>query len=264
MDLKGIAEFAEEISISAGNILLKGFRSKSTTISYKSKTNLVTNIDKESEEYLFNKIRKKYPGHSIVAEEGSRRDTKGEFRWYVDPLDATNNYAHGIPFFCISIGVFSVEIKRIVAGIIYDPYHNEIFKGIKEGGAFLNGERIHTSSIDDIGISLVATGFPYNKKDTKNNNLTEFNTLLPCVQGARRIGSAALDLAYVASGRLDGYWEPGLFPWDMAAGSLIVQEAGGIVTKYNGDPFDPEYPEILASNNRLHEKMIHLLKGIDR
>ncbi len=259
MDLQKVAEFTEEIAKNAGEILLKGFRSESTTISYKSKTNLVTNIDRESEKYLFNSIKEKYPAHSIIAEEGSRRDSQGEFIWYVDPLDATNNFAHGIPFFCISIGVFSIQLKKVVLGIIYDPLHNEIFRGIKGDGSFLNGQRIHVSSSDDIGISLLATGFPYNKNDTEKNNVKEFNTFLPCIQGIRRLGSAALDLSYLACGRIDGYWEPGLHPWDMAAGSIIVEEAGGIVTQYNGEPFDPEYPEILASNGKLHRTMIDLL-----
>lgn len=263
MDLNEIAGFTEEISRSAGDILLKGFRSKSTTISYKSRTNLVTNIDRESELYLYNCIGERYPDHAIIAEEGSRREIEGEYIWYVDPLDATNNYAHGIPFFCISIGIFSRKINKVIVGIVYDPYHREVFKGIRGEGAYLNGDRIHVSSTSDIGISILATGFPYNKTDRKSNNLQQFNAFLPCVQGIRRIGSAALDLSYVACGRIDGYWEPGLYPWDMAAGSLIVEEAGGIVTRYNSEPFDPEYPEILASNGEVHEDMIDILRRID-
>ncbi len=261
MNLKGIAEFAEEIANGAGEILLKGFRSEDTTISYKSRTNLVTNIDRESEEYLYNRIKEGCPGHTIIAEEGSRRDAEGDCIWYVDPLDATNNFAHGIPYFCVSLGVFSIELKKVVVGIVYDPYHKETFKAVRGEGSFLNGQRIGVSSIDDIGISLLATGFPYNKADTERNNVREFNTFLPRIQGIRRIGSAALDLSYLACGRIDGYWEPGLHPWDMAAGSLIVEEAGGIVTKYNGGAFHPEFPEILATNGKLHKRMIELLRG---
>lgn len=264
MDLKRIVDFTEEIAIDAGKILLNGFRSEDTTISYKSRTNLVTNIDKKSEEFLFKNIEKKYPNHTIIAEEGSRRDAAGEFVWYVDPLDATNNFAHGIPFFCISIGIFSRVMERVVAGVVFDPYNDELFKGIMNDGAFLNNERIHVSSINDIGISILGTGFPYNKTDTKNNNLAEFNAFLPMIQGVRRLGSAALDLCYLACGRIDGYWEPGLYPWDMAAGSLIVQEADGMVTKYNGNRFEPEYPEILASNGKIHKNMIDILKSIQK
>ena len=264
MDPQKIAGFAEEISKSAGKILLKGFRSETTKISYKSRTNLVTNIDRESEEFLFNSIRKKFPGHSIIAEEGSRSDAGGDLIWYIDPLDATNNYAHGIPFFCVSIGVFSREAGCVTAGVVHDPYHKETFKAVKGKGAFLNGKPIHVSSIDDIGISVLATGFPYDKENTEKNNLRQFNAILPNIQGIRRMGSAALDLSYIACGRIDGYWEPELYPWDMAAGSLIVEEGGGTVTKYNGSSFDPEYPEILASNGKIHDKMIGILKGVSR
>lgn len=260
MILKEIADFAEEIAVEAGEILLKGFRAESTKISYKSRTNLVTNIDRESEDFLFEAIGNKYPGHTIIAEEGSRRDAPGEFVWYVDPLDATNNYAHGIPFFCISIGIYSKKRDRVCAGVVYDPYHKETFKAIAQQGAFLNGKQIRVSTIDDLRISVIATGFPYSKNETGKNNLREFNAFLPGIQGIRRIGSAALDLSYLACGRIDGYWEPGLSPWDMAAGSLIVEEAGGRVTKYDGSPFDSEYPEILASNNLLHNKMIEILE----
>lgn len=259
MDLNRIAEFTEEIAKEAGKILLKGFRSAETTISYKSKTNLVTNIDKESEEFLFTKIKTEFPEHTIIAEEGSRRDTQGEYTWYIDPLDATNNFAHGIPYFCVSIGLFSNTHKRVVLGIVYDPYHNETFRAIHNKGSFLNGSPVKVSDSDDIGISIIATGFPYDKANIEKNNLREFNIFLPRIQGIRRIGSAALDLCYVACGRIDGYWEPGLFPWDMAAGSLLVEEAGGTVTRYNGEIFMPEYPEILASNGKIHNKMVELL-----
>lgn len=260
MTLEEIAEFAEEISLNAGKILLRGFRSKTTVVSYKSRTNLVTNIDKESEEYLFNSIRKKFPDHTIIAEEGSCKDSDGEFIWFIDPLDATNNFAHGIPFFCISIGIYSKEAGRVVVGIIFDPYHKELFRAIRGNGSFLNNKVIHVSSVDNLGVSILATGFPYEKEDS-DNNLKQFNNFLPKIQGIRRIGSAALDLSYLACGRVDGYWEPKLFPWDMAAGSLIVEESGGKVTKYNGDTFEPVYPEILASNGSIHEQMIEVLKN---
>ncbi len=263
MDFQSIADFAEEICLEAGNILLRGFRSREIEVSYKSRTDLVTNIDKESEEFLFNRIRSEYPDHSIVAEEGSRKDSPGDYLWYVDPLDATNNFAHGIPFFCISLGVFSKPEDRVIAGLVYDPFHNEMFKGIRGKGAFLNDEAIHVSSTGDIGISIIATGFPYNKSDVKKNNLREFNAFAPRVQGIRRLGSAALDLSYLACGRIDGYWEPELKPWDMAGGSVIVEEAGGIVTNYNNKRFDPEFPQILASNGMIHGEMLEILNSID-
>jgi len=259
IEFNEIDDFSREISKNAGKILLSGFRSVSTTISYKSRTNLLTNIDKESEEYLYKSIKKKFPDHSIIAEEGSRSNKDGDYIWYVDPLDATNNFAHGIPFFCISIGIFSKKAHRVVVGTVYDPYHNETFSAIKGKGAFLNLKKIQVSESDDIGISIIATGFPYTKEDPNANNLKDFNLFLPKVQGVRRMGSAALDLSYVSCGRIDGYWEPGLSPWDMAAGSLIVEEAGGRVSTYNGQPFDPEYPEIIASNGNIHKTMIEIL-----
>jgi myo-inositol-1(or 4)-monophosphatase len=262
MNLDEVLEFTEDIAIGAGQILLKGFRSDKTITSFKSRTNLVTYIDKKSEKFLFENIRKKFPDNTIIAEEGSRSYADGDLIWYVDPLDATNNYAHGIPFFCISIGIFSKEAGKIIIGLVYDPYHNEIFSAMTGSGSYLNKERIHTSETDDLGFSIVATGFPYEKDDMSLNNTNQFIRFIPITQGIRRIGSAALDLSYIACGRIDGYWEPMLHPWDMAAGSLIVEEAGGRVTKYNGDIFDPEYPEILASNGRIHDQMIKILMSI--
>ncbi len=254
-----LSQFAVKLCRSAGAILMSGFRSESTTISYKSRTDIVTNIDRESEEFIVSEIRKAFPEHSIVAEEGTSRDSGGEFIWYVDPLDATNNYAHGIPFFCVSIGVYLPEERRVISGAVYDPIHDEMFHAFYGGGAYCNGERIMVSGTRDIGIALLATGFPYAKEDMERNNLRQLNAFLPRIQCIRRLGSAALDLCYLASGRIDGYWEPMLHPWDTAAGSLIVTEAGGKVTRYNNEYFDPEYPEILASNGILHDRMIEIM-----
>jgi len=248
-----------EISGNAGDILLSGFRSETTVVSYKSRTDLVTNIDKESEEYIVSAIRSKFSSHSIVAEEGSGSETDSEFIWYVDPLDATNNYAHGIPFFCVSIGVYSRVEKGIVCGAVFDPCHKEMFHAEKGKGAFCNGVPLKVSGISDLGVALLATGFPYAKDDMERNNVREFSRFLPGIQCIRRMGSAALDLCYVASGRVDGFWEPLLKPWDTAAGSLIVQEAGGMVSRYDGSEYDPEYPQILASNGLLHKKMIDII-----
>lgn len=257
-----ICLFSKKICREAGEILLSGFRSSDTEISYKSRTDLVTNMDYKSEKFLYNSIREQFPDHDIIAEEGSKRDSNSEYLWYVDPLDATNNYAHGIPFFCISIGVYSRTSGNVVSGAVYDPCHDEMFWAVKNCGAFCNFDPIKTSNIQDMGVALLATGFPYNKDDMKRNNLSEFNRFLPQIQCMRRLGSAALDLCYLATGRIDGYWEPMLKPWDTAAGSLIVSEAGGKVTKYNGDTYDPEYPEILASNGFLHSRMVSILTDI--
>lgn len=256
---EGIAAFAREIALEAGTILLRGFRSDRTVISYKSRTDLVTDADRASEAHLVSRIAERFSDHAIIAEEGSRKDAAGGYVWYVDPLDGTNNFAHGLPFFCVSIGVFSSEEQRVIAGVVYNPFLDEMFTAVRGRGAFLNGAPIRVSAIDDIGISLVATGFPYDKAVSENNNLKEFNRIILRIQGIRRMGSAAIDLSYVACGRLDGYWEGKLNSWDMAAGSLIVEEAGGKVTRYDGGLFHPEYPEIAASNGKIHDQLIQLL-----
>lgn len=257
---KKINNFTKEICLEAGKILLKGFRSSKTVVSYKSRTNLLTDIDEKSEKFLFEKINKKFSDHSIIAEEGSRKDTNSDFIWYVDPIDGTNNFAHGIPFFCISIGVFSKELDSIVSGVVYNPFLDELFSAIKNSGSTLNNEPINVSQTNDIGISIIATGFPYEKDNPEINNLKEFNKILPKTQGIRRFGSAALDLSYLACGRIDGYWEHQLKPWDMAAGSLIAQEAGGIVTDYCGNKFDPEKSDLVASNGKIHNQILDLIK----
>jgi myo-inositol-1(or 4)-monophosphatase len=256
------ADFARDLSREAGAILLRGFRSGTTVISYKSRTDIVTDADRASEDFLVSGISKRFPSHAIIAEEGSRKEADGGYLWYVDPLDGTNNFAHGLPFFCVSIGVYSLSEKSIIAGAVFNPFLDEMFTAARGGGAFLNGERIHVSSLDDIGVSLVATGFPYDKAVSPDNNLKEFNRILPEIQGTRRMGSAAIDLSYVACGRLDGYWEPKLKPWDMAAGSLIVEEAGGRVSRYDGSRFDPEYPELVASNGLIHDQLVSHLVAV--
>jgi myo-inositol-1(or 4)-monophosphatase len=252
-------DFAVEISKEAGTILLQGFRSDTTVISHKSRTELVTDADRASEAFLVDRISKQYPTHGIVAEEGSRKDASGGFIWFVDPLDGTNNFAHGIPFFCVSIGIFSIEMQQIVTGVVYNPFLSEMFTAVRGKGAFLNEAPIRVSSLDDIGDSLIATGFPYDKAISDNNNIKEFNRIVTRIQGIRRMGSAAIDLSYVACGRLDGYWESKLKSWDMAAGSLMVEEAGGRVTSYDGGVFHPEFPEIAASNGKIHNQLLALL-----
>jgi len=259
--MKELCDFAVTIARHAGGLLLAGFRDAGTVVSFKSRTDLVTNRDRESEAYLFEEVRKRYPRHRVVAEEGSRSDAGTDYTWYIDPLDATNNYAHGIPFFCVSIGVLSNESGRVAAGVVYDPVHDELFSAWEGGGAYLNGSPIHVSATGDIGIAMVATGFPYDRQNPEKNNIRQFAAVSPRVQGARRLGSAALDLCYTACGRFDGYWEPELKPWDMAAGDVIVREAGGRVTRYDGGPFHPEHPEILATNGLIHGSMMNILNN---
>ena len=259
--MKELRDFAADIALKAGALLMEGFRSRSTVISYKSRTDLVTNRDRESEALLFGEVRKRFPGHTIVAEEGSRSDSGGDLAWFIDPLDATNNYAHGLPFFCVSIGVFSRSAGKVVAGVVYDPVHEEMFSAWQGGGAWLNEAPIRVSATNDIGISLLATGFPYDRQNPEKSNIKQFGMMSPRVQGIRRLGSAALDLCYTACGRFDGYWEPELKPWDMAAGAVIVEEAGGRVTRYDGGAFHPEFPQVLATNGRIHDALAGLLRG---
>ncbi|MCX7678871.1 MAG: inositol monophosphatase [Spirochaetes bacterium] len=259
--MNDMQKFAEIIAKKAGKILIEGFRAKETRISYKSMMDIVTNIDKESEEYLFNEISQRYPNHTIVAEEGSCIETTSDIVWYIDPLDATNNYAHGIPFFCISIGVVSRTTKNLLIGVVYDPIHDELFSAQQGCGATLNGSPIFVSSTDSFQRAFLATGFPVNRDIVCRDNITEFSQIAIQTMGIRRIGSAALDLCYTACGRFDGYWEPELKPWDMAAGALIVQEAGGMVTKYDGSAFVPEYPEIVATNGKIHKELLRHING---
>lgn len=251
--------FAEMIAKKAGAILLSGFRAKSTTISYKSITDIVTNMDRKSEEYLCEEIKKRYPEHAIIAEEGSGIESAGDLVWYIDPLDATNNYAHGIPFFCVSIGVFSKNLQKTIAGVVYDPVHEELFSAYRGGGSNLNGTPIHVSNTDSLNRAFLATGFPVNRDTACRDNIDEFSRLAPSSMGIRRIGSAALDLCYTACGRFDGYWEPELKPWDMAAGAVIVEEAGGTVSRYDGSAFIPEFPEIVATNGKIHEEVVRYI-----
>ena len=254
-----ILQFAVSVATDAGKILLDGFRNSKIEISYKSRTNLVTNMDKKSEDFLYHTIQETFPEHAILAEEGSRKDTDNEFIWLVDPLDGTNNYAHGLPFFAVSLGVYSNEKQEVIAGVVYNPYLNELFTAEKYKGATYNGSKIQVSNTKSLGISVLATGFPYDKHDNANNNTKEFNNILPHIQGIRRYGAAAIDLAYVSSGWLDGYWEKSLHPWDIAAGMLIAKEAGAIVTDYNGNKTNPFNDKIVASNPNIHNAIISVL-----
>ncbi len=252
-------EFAREIAQGAGSILMERFRSGGLEISYKSRTDLVTDADRTSEDFLVSSISSRFPDHSIIAEEGGGTAKGAGFIWYVDPLDGTNNFAHGLPIFAVSIGIYSMNEGHVVGGVVFNPYMGEMFHAARGAGAYCNGAPIRVSSLRDIGVSIVATGFPYDKAVSDNNNLREFNRILPRVQGIRRMGSAAIDLCYVGCGRLDAYWECKLKPWDTAAGSIVVEEAGGRVTRYNGEEYQPEFPEIAASNGQVHSQLIELL-----
>jgi myo-inositol-1(or 4)-monophosphatase len=221
--------------------------------------NLVTEIDRKSEEQIISILKRHYPHHEILAEESGRQQgTSSEYRWIIDPLDGTTNFTHGFPVFCVSI---ALEIRNeIVLGVIYDPNFDELFTAEKGKGAYLNGKKMRVSRISRLKESLLVTGFPYNINDNPNHTIERFVNFLMHAQAVRRMGSAAIDLAYVAAGRYEGFWEVDLNPWDMAAGILLVTEAGGSVSSFAGETFSIYGKEIIASNGLIHDEMISTLK----
>jgi myo-inositol-1(or 4)-monophosphatase len=221
-------------------------------------TDLVTDIDRESERMIISRIHATYPSHAILGEEGGQLASGSDTCWVIDPLDGTTNYTHSFPIFSVSIGI--QHKGELVAGVVYNPVADELFSAERGSGSFLNGERLRVSNIDTLINSLLVTGFPYNVRENPYNVVQHFQQFLMEAQGVRRLGSAALDLCYVAAGRLDGYWEVTLQPWDKAAGIVIVQEAGGRVTDFLGNPADIHNPNTLASNGKIHEQMLAVLK----
>src|SRR3954463_10813760 len=222
--------FIEQTAREAGALLLRHFKAR-VEIEYKGDVDLVTVADRESETLIVGRIRERFPKHDIIGEEGTRTETGAEFKWYIDPLDGTTNFAHGFPVFCVSLGL---EFKgERIAGVLYDPTRDELFAAEKGSGAFLNGERMQVSKVDNLAECLTGTGFPSHKRH-QNPNIYFYHVITLRTHGVRRAGSAALDLANVASGRLDAFWEFNLNPWDTAAGVVLVQEAGGRVTRFDG------------------------------
>lgn len=248
---------AQDAARTAGAILRENIQGR-RTISYKGDINLVTEMDTRSERAIVSTLRSAFPGHGILAEEGTVLRNDSGFTWIIDPLDGTTNYAHGYP--CFSVSIALEQSGEIVLGVVYDPMRDELFSASKGAGAFLNGVRLAVSPVDELIRSLLATGFPYDRKVSEKNNLDYFHELLMASQEVRRDGSAALDLCYVASGRFDGFWELKLKAWDVAAGSLIVSEAGGAVSDLAGNPLDLHGEEILATNGNIHRKMIAVME----
>ncbi|HKX11531.1 MAG TPA: inositol monophosphatase family protein [bacterium] len=249
---------AEEASRIAGALQLEGLR-REKQIEFKGSINLVTDVDKACEKAIVEVLQGRFPEHDILAEEGSGRRKDSEYKWIIDPLDGTTNYAHGYRLFCVSI---ALEHKgEIVVGAVYEPNRDEMFLAEKGGGAALNGEKISVSRVADLNRAMLATGFAYNVRETSNNNLDHFQKFLMKAQAIRRDGVAAIDLCYVAAGRYDGFWELNLFPWDVAAGYLMIQEAGGKVSDFRGKAFDVYSKEILASNGQLHRALAGVLSG---
>ena len=248
---KTYLEAAIEIAREAGKILREEF-ARPAQIAYKGDVDIVTQADKRSEQWIVARLGKEFPEHAIAAEEGSGHESSSEFRWHVDPLDGTTNFAHGYPCFCVSLGL--QQRDTLLAAVIYDPARDELFAAARGEGATRNGKKMHVSANATLATSLLCTGFPVQNRQA-SRNLHYYGEFTMCSHGVRRDGSAALDLAYVACGRFDGFWEFGLKKWDTAAGALLVQEAGGKVSDFAGQPYALGGPVVLATNGLIHEEM---------
>ncbi len=246
------------IAREAGALLMEYF-DRNIKIEYKGEADLVTAADRKSEALIRERIRGRWPGHDVLGEEEGLRDTGSEYRWYVDPLDGTTNFAHGFPVFCVSMAL--QDKNETVAGVCYDPTRDELFAAERGKGAYLNDRAIHVSKIAKLAESLVGTGFPSHKRH-KNPNIYFYHQITLRSHGVRRAGSAALDMCYVACGRLDGFWEFNLNPWDTAAGVLLVEEAGGRVSDFHGGPFQLHSRETVASNGLIHDALLHEFEQI--
>ncbi len=243
------------IAREAGALLLQYFQQK-LKIEYKGEADLVTAADRASEALIRQRVSTQFPSHDVLGEEQGLKDRGSEYRWYVDPLDGTTNFAHGYPVFCVSLALEhrSTSACRIAA-VVYDPTRNELFSAEQGRGACLNGQPIRVSKITQLKESLLATGFPSHKRH-QNPNIYFYHQITLRTHGVRRAGSAALDLCNVACGRFDGFWEFNLNPWDTAAGVLIIEEAGGRVTRFDGSPFEIDSRETLASNGLVHQALV--------
>ncbi|MGA2361329.1 MAG: inositol monophosphatase family protein [Candidatus Aminicenantales bacterium] len=255
-----LAEFFKvaEAAVREAGHFLKANLDRRAEADYKGEVDLVTEFDVGAQEILAGRLSKAFPEHGILAEENLARPGRSEYRWVLDPLDGTTNFAHTFPVFCVSAAL--ERHGRVVLGLVYDPMREELFSAGEGRGASINGRKIRVSEVGDLGRSLLATGFPYDIRTSPVNNVGHWGRFLLRAQAVRRCGSAALDLCYVACGRFDGFWELKLKPWDVAAGALIVAEAGGKVTDFFGGEHTPDIPETLATNGLIHEAMIGVLK----
>jgi myo-inositol-1(or 4)-monophosphatase len=252
---------AKEAAYAAGEILLKNFRKVTKNeIRKKARNDFLSFVDENSEKTIISILKKEFPQHSILAEETGLSSNENDYQWIIDPLDGTTNYLAGIPVFAVSIGL--QYKKELILGVIYDPIHDELFWAEKGSGAFINDDRITVSGAGRLDESLIATGFPFKLKHLVPEYLEAWKSIFEPSIGMRRMGAAAIDLAYIAAGRFDGFWEIGLSPWDMAAGALIIREAGGMVTDFwNKDHFlNSGY--IAADNGRIHDELITKIQEV--
>lgn len=251
--------FAINVARDAGGVLVDRL-GRTLQVSNKGAIDLVTEADLASEKLIIERIRSHYPRHAILAEESGASeiigDVAGEWKWIIDPLDGTTNYAHGYPCFCVSIGL--ERNGKLELGVVYDPMRNEMFAAERGQGATLNDRPIRVSDVAELNRAMLCTGFPYDVRE-RPDFARDFSNFTMEAQAVRRDGSAALDLAYVASGRFDGFWEDGLNAWDLAAGVLLIEEAGGSVTDFRGGPLDIYSPRVIASNGLVHQSMMRVL-----
>jgi myo-inositol-1(or 4)-monophosphatase len=253
---------AEEIAQAAGALLRDAYV-QPRQIAYKGAVDLITQADRDAETLIVQSLKATFPEHSILSEESGAVAGGNGYRWIIDPLDGTTNFAHGFPVFAVSIALHGPE--GLLAGVVYDPMRDECFTAVKGEGARLNGRPIQPSAVDQLKAALVVTGFPYNRHTAPDNNSAAFAAFIRRAQGVRRVGAAALDLAYVACGRLDGYWEFPINSWDIAAGMLLVKEAGGMVTTYQAEADEGvvlREGQIVASNGHIHQAMIATLHEV--
>ena len=258
---------AAAIATEAG-ALLRDFYARGVAMEYKTEVDLVTEADRTSEKLLLERLSAAFPEHGIFGEEGTRHRLDSPYRWYVDPLDGTTNFAHGFPVFCVSLGLEhrapgtpEGRDGELVAAVIYDPMRDELFVAEKGKGAYLNGRKMHVTRTSYLGEALLSTGFPSRSRH-QNPNIHFYHEITMRSHGVRRAGSAALDLAYVAAGRMDSYWEFRLNPWDTAAGALLVLEAGGTITRFDGTPFRLDSREVLATNSLLKTELIAVFEDM--
>lgn len=259
-DLNLYLEKAVDAALAAGGILMDHLDRK-IKIEFKGRIDLVTEADKKAEERILTILRKAFPGHGFLAEESeNQKIDENRYLWVIDPLDGTTNFSHGYRCFSVSIALLVDGIRTV--GVVYDPCAKELFTAIRDKGAFLNDKPISVSEENDLEKSLLVTGFPYDIREGKVTNLGLFNHLILKAQAVRRDGSAALDLAYLATGRFDGFWELKLHPWDVAAGTLIIEEAGGKVTTFSGERFEITSLDLLATNGSIHRELMQNISEI--
>ena len=247
-----------EIAKIAGCIIREGF-DKNIEIEFKTnESNLVTEIDKKSEEVIIKYIQKNFPTHNILTEESGEYKASSDYTWVIDPLDGTTNFAHKLPIFAVSIGL--MKENATIAGVVYDVMRNVIYAAERGGGSFANGKKLSVSENDNLRRSVLVTGFPYDIGDNPYSAIEIFTSMLKSTRAVRRLGSAAIDFCYTAQGVFDGFWEVHLHPWDIAAGKLIVEEAGGIVTDFSGREISIFSKQILASNKKIHNQLSEIIK----